>query len=171
MAIQPGDRLPQVDFFVTTPDGLDTRSTADVFGGRRVVLVGVPGAFTPTCDRNHLPGFVEHADAILATGVDAIAVTAVNDAFVLKAWAAKADPDGRISFLGDGNGTFARAIGLEADGSARGFGTRSQRYAMIVEDGVVTSLSLEEVRGAVGVSGAEAVLAALGAPAPRVPTP
>ena len=161
MAIQPGDRLPQVDFFVTTPDGLDTRSTADVFGGRRVVLVGVPGAFTPTCDRNHLPGFVEHADAILAKGIDAIAVTAVNDAFVLQAWAAKADPAGRITFLGDGNGTFARALGLEMDGSARGFGVRSQRYAMVVDDGVVTTLSLEEVPRAVQATGAEALLASL----------
>ena len=147
MAIQPGDRLPEAEFFVKTPDGLDTRSTADVFGGRRVVLVGVPGAFTPTCDRNHLPGFVEHAQAILARGVDAIAVTAVNDAFVLAAWAAKADPEGRITFLGDGNGSFARATGLDVDASARGFGLRSQRYAMIVDDGVVTSLSIEENRG------------------------
>ena len=163
MAIQPGDRLPEAEFFVKTPDGLDTRSTADVFGGRRVVLVGVPGAFTPTCDRNHLPGFVEHANAILARGVDAIAVTAVNDAFVLAAWAAKADPEGRITFLGDGNGSFARATGLDVDASARGFGLRSQRYAMIVDDGVVTSLSIEENRGEVGVSGAEAILAALGA--------
>ena len=163
MAIQPGDRLPQVDFFVTTPDGLETRSTADVFDGRRVVLVGVPGAFTPTCDRNHLPGFVDQADAILAKGIDAIAVTAVNDAFVLAAWAAKADPQGRITFLADGNGSFARATGLDVDASARGFGLRSQRYAMIVEDGVVTSLSVEENRGQVGVSGAEAVLAALAA--------
>ncbi|WP_237478446.1 peroxiredoxin [Lichenibacterium dinghuense] len=171
MAIQPGDRLPAVDFFVTTPDGLDTRSTDDVFKGRRVVLVGVPGAFTPTCDRNHLPGFVEHADAILARGIDAIAVTAVNDAFVLKAWAAKADPEGRITFLGDGNGTFARAIGLEADATARGFGLRSQRYSMLVEDGVVAALSLEEVRGQVGVSGAEAMLAALATPAPDVASP
>ena len=161
MAIQPGDRLPQVDFFVTTPDGLETRSTADVFDGRRVVLVGVPGAFTPTCDRNHLPGFVEHADAILAKGIDAIAVTAVNDAFVLKAWAAKADPGGRVTFLGDGNATFARALGLEMDGSARGFGVRSQRYAMVVDDGVVTTLSLEEVPRTVQATGAEALLASL----------
>jgi peroxiredoxin len=163
MAIQPGDRLPQVDFFVLTADGLDTLSTTDVFAGRRVVLVGVPGAFTPTCDRNHLPGFVEHAEAILAKGVDAIAVTAVNDAFVLKAWAERADPKGRITFLADGNGIFARATGLDADVSARGFGTRSQRYAMMVEDGVVKTLSLEVDRSQVGVSGAEAMLAALDA--------
>ena len=161
MPIQPGDRLPQVDFFVTTPDGLDTRSTDDVFKGRRVVLVGVPGAFTPTCDRDHLPGFVKHAGAILAKGVDAIAVTAVNDAFVLKTWAASADPEGRITFLGDGNAAFARAAGLDVDVSARGFGLRSQRYSMVVDDGVVTALSLEEGRGQVGVSGAEAMLEAL----------
>ena len=161
MAIQPGDRLPAVGFFVVTPDGLDTRSTDDVFRGRRVVLVGVPGAFTPTCDRDHLPGFVRHADAIFAKGVDAIAVTAVNDAFVLKAWAASADPEGRLTFLADGNAAFARAVGLEMDGSARGFGTRSQRYAMVVEDGVVTAVEVERVAREVGVSGAEALLAAL----------
>jgi peroxiredoxin len=161
MPIRPGDRLPHVDFFVATPDGLDTRSTADVFGGRRVALVGVPGAFTPTCDRNHLPGFVQHADAIRVKGIDAIAVTAVNDAFVLRAWAASADPEGRITFLADGNAAFARATGLDVDASARGFGLRSQRYSMIVRDGVVEALSLEEVRGEVGVSGAEAMLRAL----------
>ncbi len=163
MAIQIGDRLPQAEFFITTPDGLDTCSTDDVFKGRRVVLVGVPGAFTPTCDRNHLPGFVDRADEILARGIDAIAVTSVNDAFVLKAWAASADPRGRITFLADGNGSFARAIGLEMDGAARGFGLRSQRYAMIVEDGMVKSLSVEEASRNATVSGAEALLAALDA--------
>ena len=163
MAIQPGERLPEVDFFVTTPDGLDTLSTEAVFKGRRVVLVGVPGAFTPTCDRNHLPGFVAEADAVLASGIDAIAVTAVNDAFVLRAWAASADPEGRITFLGDGNGAFARAIGLTLDGSARGFGIRSQRYAMVVADGVVESLAVEDAPGQAEVSGVEAVLARLDA--------
>lgn len=161
MPIQPGERLPPVDFFVTTPDGLDTRSTAAVFEGRRVVLVGVPGAFTPTCDRNHLPGFVAQAEAILARGIDAIAVTAVNDAFVMRAWAAATDPLGRITFLGDGNGTFARAIGLDVDASAGGLGVRSQRYAMIVADGVVESLSVEESTREVAVSGVEGVLARL----------
>ncbi len=162
MAIQIGDRLPQSTFFVATADGLDSRSSDDVFKGRRVVLVGVPGAFTPTCDRNHLPGFVAQAAAIKAKGVDAIAVTAVNDAFVLKAWAAAADPEGRLEFLGDGNGDFARAIGLEMDGSARGFGTRSQRYCMTVDDGVVTALSVEETPGRADLSGADALLARLG---------
>lgn len=163
MAIQPGDRLPAATFFVATPDGLDTRSTDDVFAGRRVVLVGVPGAFTPTCDGSHLPGFVAQAPAIFARGVDAIAITAVNDAFVLRAWAASADPEGRLTFLADGNADFARATGLDMDGSARGFGTRSRRYAMIVEDGVVAALSLEELGRNVDVSGAEAVLAKLDA--------
>lgn len=163
MAIQPGERLPEVDFFVTTPDGLDTLSTEAVFKGRRVVLVGVPGAFTPTCDRNHLPGFVAEADAVLASGIDAIAVTAVNDAFVLRAWAASADPAGRITFLGDGNGTFARAIGLTFDASARGFGLRSKRYAMVVADGVVESIAVEDAPGQADVSGVRAVLARLAA--------
>ncbi len=165
MPIQPGDPLPEVDFFVTTADGLDTRSTGAIFAGRRVVLVGVPGAFTPTCDRNHLPGFVEKADEILARGVDAIAVTAVNDAFVLRAWAASADPEGRITFLADGNGTFARAIGLEMDGTARGFGTRSQRYAMVVTDGVVEHLAVEETPRQALASGADALLTILAVPA------
>ena len=163
MAIQPGERLPDVEFFVTTPDGLDTLSSEAVFKGRRVVLVGVPGAFTPTCDRNHLPGFVAEADAVLASGIDAIAVTAVNDAFVLRAWAASADPEGRITFLGDGNGAFARAIGLTLDGSARGFGIRSKRYAMVVADGVVESIAVEDAPGQADVSGVGAVLARLGA--------
>ncbi len=163
MAIQPGDRLPAATFFVVTPEGLDARSTDDVFAGRRVVLVGMPGAFTPTCDGSHLPGFVARAPAIFDRGVDAIAITAVNDAFVLKAWAASADPDGRLTFLADGNADFARAAGLDTDGSARGFGTRSRRYAMIVEDGVVAALSLEEMGRSVDVSGAEAVLAQLDA--------
>ena len=105
MAIQPGDTLPQATFFVTTPEGLDTRSTDDVFKGRRVVLVGVPGAFTPTCDRNHLPGFVAHAAAIKSKGIDAIVVTAVNDAFVLKAWAAASDAEGRIDSWATGTPT------------------------------------------------------------------
>ena len=118
MAVQPGDRLPQATFFVATPDGIEPRSTDDVFKGRRLVLVGVPGAFTPTCDRDHVPGFVKQAEAIKAKGIDAIAVTAVNDAFVLKAWAAAADPEGRVTFLSDGNAEFARAIGLDLDGSA-----------------------------------------------------
>ena len=164
MAIQPGDRLPAA-FFIATPDGLETRSTDDVFAGRRVVLVGVPGAFTPTCDGSHLPGFVAQAPAILAKGVDAIAVTAVNDAFVLKAWAASADPEGRLAFLADGNADFARAVGLDMDGMARGFGTHSRRYATIVEDGIVAALSLEDEARNVDVSGAEVILAKLDAPA------
>jgi peroxiredoxin len=161
MTIQPGDRLPQATFFVSTSEGLDTRSTDDVFKGRRVVLVGVPGAFTPTCDRNHLPGFVARAAAIKAKGIDAIAVTAVNDAFVLKAWAASTAAEGIIEFLGDGNGDFVRAIGLAMDGSAKGFGLRSQRYSMIVDDGVVTALAVEEAPGRADLSGAEALLASL----------
>ena len=167
MAIAPGDRLPQVTFFVTTPDGLDARTTEQVFAGRRVVLVGVPGAFTPTCDRNHLPGFVREAAAIKSKGIDAIAVTAVNDAFVLKAWGASVDPEGRIEFLSDGSAEFARAIGLSMDGSARGFGTRSQRYSMIVEDGTLVWLAVEESPGTVDLSGAEALLARLDAVPPR----
>ena len=164
MAIQIGDRLPQATFYVTTPDGMDARTSDDVFKGRKVVLVAVPGAFTPTCDRNHLPGFVKHAQAIKAKGIDAIAVTSVNDAFVLKAWAKASDPEGRIEFLSDGNADFAKAIGLSMDGSGRGFGTRSQRYAMIVDDGVVRALAVEDSPGNADVSGADALLARLDQP-------
>ena len=161
MAIQPGERLPQATFFVTTADGLDTRSTDDVFKGRRVVLVGVPGAFTPTCDKNHLPGYLKRADELKAKGVDAIVVTGVNDVFVMQAWARSTGGEGAIEFLADGSGLFAKAVGLDIDLTARGLGVRSQRYAMLVDNGVVRSLAVEDSPGKADVSGAEAMLASL----------
>ncbi|MEH3119295.1 MAG: peroxiredoxin [Methylorubrum populi] len=160
MTIQVGDHLPQVTFRVSGPDGPQAKTTDDVFKGRRVVLIGVPGAFTPACHRNHLPGYVAKRDEILARGVDAIAVTSVNDIFVLNAWQQQSGAEG-IEFLADGNAEFAKAVGLDMDGSGFGLGPRSQRYAMLVEDGVVRLLNVEDTPSKAEVSGAEALLKAL----------
>ncbi|BAU91488.1 ahpC/TSA family protein [Methylorubrum populi] len=160
MTIQVGDHLPQATFRVSGPEGPQAKTTDDVFKGRRVVLVGVPGAFTPACHRNHLPGFVAKREEILARGVDAIAVTSVNDIFVLNAWQQQSGAEG-IEFLADGNAEFAKAIGLEMDGSGFGLGPRSQRYAMLVDDGVVRILNVEDTPSKAEVSGAEALLKVL----------
>jgi len=160
MTIQVGDHLPQATFRVNGPDGPQAKTTDDVFKGRRVVLVGVPGAFTPACHRNHLPGFVAKREEILARGIDAIAVTSVNDIFVLNAWQQQSGAEG-IEFLADGNAEFSKAIGLEMDGSGFGLGPRSQRYAMLVDDGVVRILSVEDTPSKAEVSGAEALLKVL----------
>ena len=156
MTIQVGDHLPQATFRVNGPDGPQAKTTDDVFKGRRVVLVGVPGAFTPACHRNHLPGFVAKREEILARGIDAIAVTSVNDIFVLNAWQQQSGAEG-IEFLADGNAEFAKAIGLTMDGSGFGMGTRSQRYSMLVNDGVVEQLNVE-APGEFKVSSAEHLL-------------
>jgi peroxiredoxin len=160
MTISVGDRLPDFTFRVATPDGPVEKSTAEIFGGRKVVLFAVPGAFTPTCSNNHLPGYLENEAAIREKGVDEIAVIAVNDHHVMRAWAKASGGEGRILFIADGSGLFTKAIGLENDLVAAGLGIRSKRYAMIVEDGVVTSLGIEDAPG-VNVSGAPAVLAKL----------
>ena len=160
MTIQVGDHLPQATFRVSGPEGPQAKTTDDVFKGRRVVLVGVPGAFTPACHRNHLPGFVAKREEILARGVDAIAVTSVNDIFVLNAWQQQSGAEG-IEFLADGNAEFAKAVGLEMDGSGFGLGPRSQRYAMLVDDGVVRILNVEDTPSKAEVSGAEALLKVL----------
>lgn len=157
MSIQVGDHLPQITFRVNGPEGPQAKTTDDLFKGRRVVLVGVPGAFTPACHRNHLPGFVANQDAIRARGVDAIAVTSVNDVFVLNAWQ-EASGAKNLEFLADGNAEFAKAIGLDLDGTGFGLGPRSQRYAMLVEDGVVRVLNVEDSPSKAEVSGAEALL-------------
>ena len=161
MTIQVGDRLPQSTFRVMTPDGPAAKTTDDVFKGRKVVLFAVPGAFTPTCHRNHLPGFLSNAAAIKGKGVDAIAVTGVNDIFVMDAWTKAAGVTNEIEVLADGNGDFAKALGLTMDGSGHGLGTRSQRYAMVVEDGIVKSLAVEDAPSKADASGAEALLKAL----------
>lgn len=142
MTIKVGDRLPSATFSKVTPDGPEPVQSEDFFAGRKVALFAVPGAFTPTCSARHLPGYVEGAEALKAKGVDEIACTAVNDPFVLGAWSKAGEADG-ITMLSDGNGTFARAIGLDMDGSKFGMGTRSQRYSMVVNDGVVEQLNVE----------------------------
>ena len=157
MTIKPGDRLPAINFTVTTAEGPQTMSTDVIFAGRKVVLFGLPGAFTPTCSMNHLPGFLLAHDDIKAQGVDTIACTAVNDIFVMKAWGKATESEGKIMMLADGNGEFAKATGLELDLTAAGLGHRSKRYSMIVEDGVVKTLNIETERG-VDVSGAETIM-------------
>lgn len=161
MPIQVGDSLPDATFRVMTKDGPAERRTADIFKGKRVVLFAVPGAYTPTCHRNHLPGFLAQREAFLAKGIDAIAVTAVNDVFVMDAWAQSTGGAGKIEFLSDGNGDFAKALDLTLDATAFGLGVRSKRYAMLVEDGVVRRLNVEDVASKADVSGADALLAAL----------
>lgn len=159
MAIQEGDRLPEATLHVMQ-DGRPTAvTTGDLFGGKKVVLFAVPGAFTPTCSQAHLPGYVANADEIKAKGVDRIVCVAVNDAFVMDAWGADRNAE-ELVMAGDGNGEFTAAIGLEMDGRGFGLGTRSERYAMIVDDGVVTKLAVE-APGAFEVSKAEAILEAL----------
>jgi peroxiredoxin len=160
MTIKVGDRLPEASFVTPTPDGPKPVTTAEVFGGKTVALFAVPGAFTPTCSARHLPGYVDNAAALKAKGVDTIACVAVNDAFVMKAWAAATPGAEGIIFLADGNADFTRKLGLELDASKFGMGVRSQRYSMLVVDGVVKQLNVEE-GGAFEVSSAEYLLGQL----------
>ena len=157
MTIAIGDRLPDVKFNHVGPDGPAQLSTDDIFKGKKVVVFGVPGAFTPTCHANHLPGFLENYEVIKAKGIDDIAVVAVNDMWVMKAWAESTGAKDKILFLSDGNADFAKATGLDADFSAVGFGIRLKRFSMIVEDGMVKTLNVETERG-VNVSGASTIL-------------
>ena len=161
MSIKVGDVIPDATFHVMTADGPAPRTTEQIFPGRKVVLIAVPGAFTPTCSMNHLPGFVDNAEAIKAKGVDEILVTGVNDVFVMGAWAKATGGEGRVTFLADGSAAFAQAIGLTLDLTERGLGLRSQRYAMIVDDGQVKSLAIEASPGEADESSAENVLKAL----------
>ena len=156
MTIQEGDRLPEATLHVMGDAGPSAVSTADLFSEKRVVVFAVPGAFTPTCSQAHLPGFVAHAGQMKETGVDSVVCIAVNDAFVMDAWGKSAGAD-ELTMVADGNGDFTKAIGLEMDGSGFGLGTRSQRYAMIVDDGIVAKLAVE-APGAFEVSRAEAIL-------------
>ena len=160
MAIKVGDRLPQATFMTPTPEGPAPITTDEVFKGKRVALFAVPGAFTPTCSAKHLPGFKEKAADLRAKGVDAIACISVNDVFVMKAWGENQGVGDDIIMLADGNGAFTRDLGLEMDGSKFGMGTRSQRYSMIVNDGVVEKLNLEE-GGEFRVSSADYMMAQL----------
>jgi peroxiredoxin len=160
MSIQAGEKMPSGALGVMTDAGPGGVSTDDLFSGKKVVLVSVPGAFTPTCSMNHLPGFVGHADEILAKGVDTIACMAVNDIFVMDAWGKDQGVGDKVLMLADGNGEYAQALGLELDGSAFGMGTRGQRFALIVDDGVATHVAVE-APGQFEVSKAEAILEAL----------
>ena len=158
--IKVGDRIPNVTVTAASADGPEAMETDGIFKGKKVVLFAVPGAFTPTCSARHLPGFIEHTEDFKAKGVDTVACIAVNDAFVMGAWAKDQEAEGKILMLADGSGDFARAMGLELDLVARGLGVRSQRYALIAEDGIVTFLGVEE-GSAFEASKAETVLAAL----------
>jgi glutaredoxin/glutathione-dependent peroxiredoxin len=160
MPIKEGDKLPDVKMNELTGGKPGAVSLAEISKGKRIVVFAVPGAFTPTCSMKHLPGFVEQSAAIHAKGVDEIVCISVNDAFVMDAWGAQQGAAGKVRMLADGNGAFARAIGLTMDGSGFGMGERSQRYAMIVRDGTVEAL-LVEPAGGLNVSSAESVLAKL----------
>jgi peroxiredoxin len=161
MTIKIGDHLPAATFRVITSDGARPVTTGEFFDGKKIVLFGLPGAFTPTCHKNHLPGFLANEAAIKAKGVDAIAMTSVNDPHVLTAWAKASGAEGRVTFLSDGNAEFARAAGLDFDGSPNGMGIRSKRYAMLVEGGVVKILNIEDSPGKADISSAENLLAQL----------
>ena len=157
MAVQVGDKLPEATFSAASADGPKPMTTHDVFAGKRVALFAVPGAFTPTCSARHLPGFKDKGAELKAKGIDAIACVSVNDAFVMQAWAKNQDVGEDILMLGDGSAAFSKAIGLDADFSKFGMGLRSQRYAMVVNDGVVEKLWVEQP-GAFEVSSAEYML-------------
>ena len=159
MTVKVGDKVPSATMKMMGEKGPQDISTADLFGGKKVVLFAVPGAFTPTCSAAHLPGFVVNADKIKAKGVDAIVCVSVNDAFVMAAWAKDKNAE-EITMVGDGNGDFAEAMGLVLDGSGFGLGKRSQRYALIAEDGVITALNVEQ-GPAFELSSAEKILEAL----------
>jgi len=161
MTIDVGDKIPAVTLKQLTPEGVKEFTTDEIFGGKRVVLIAVPGAFTPACSQRHLPGYVDKAEDIKAKGVDEIACVAVNDAFVMGAWGRDQRAEGKVRMLADGSGDFARALGLELDLTKGGLGVRSKRYSMLVDDGVVKSLNIEQQPGQVDVSGAEAMLKAL----------
>jgi glutaredoxin/glutathione-dependent peroxiredoxin len=157
MTIAIGDRIPDTGFVQMTAEGPNGVTSAEFFKGKRVALFSVPGAFTPTCSAKHLPGFVEKEAALKAKGIDEVACTAVNDAFVMGAWGKANGVDGKVTMLADGNGDFVKAVGLEMDGSKFGMGPRGQRFAMVVNDGVVEQLHVE-APGEFRVSAAEYVL-------------
>ena len=160
MTIKVGDTIPSMKLMQATAEGPKEISTDDIFKGKKVVLFAVPGAFTPTCSARHLPGFVQNIDALHAKGVDTVACISVNDAFVMGAWGKDQGTEGKVTMLADGSAAFAKALGLELDLMGRGMGVRSQRYALVAEDGKVTHLGVEQP-GGFEVSNAEAVLGAL----------
>jgi glutaredoxin/glutathione-dependent peroxiredoxin len=160
MAIKVGDKMPAGTLTVVTKDGPQKVSADEFFGNKKVVLFSVPGAFTPTCDAKHLPGFVEKAGDLKGKGVDTIACLAVNDAFVMKAWGKAQSVEGKVEMLADGNAEYTKALGLEFDGSGFGMGTRGQRFALVVDNGVVKQVNVE-AKGEFKVSSADHVLTQL----------
>jgi len=160
MTIKAGDQMPSGAFKTMTADGLRDVSTDALFTGKTVVLFSVPGAFTPTCDAKHLPGFVQHAEAMKAKGVDTIACMAVNDVFVMNAWGKASNVGDKVMMLADGNGDYSRALGLELDARGFGMGVRGKRFAIIVRDGVASQVNVEE-GGEFKVSAADHVLGQL----------
>ncbi|MCE2491878.1 MAG: peroxiredoxin [Alphaproteobacteria bacterium] len=157
MAVHVGDSIPDVTLAVMGESGPEQVSTGDLFSGKKVVAFALPGAFTPTCSAQHLPGFVDSADAIKAKGVDSIICLSVNDVFVMDAWGKDQNVSDKVAMVADGSGVLAKALGLELDLTERGLGVRSRRYSMVVDDGVVSVLNLEE-GGAYEVSSAEKIL-------------
>ena len=160
MTIQAGDKMPEGSFGVMTDNGPGAISTDELFAGKKVVLISVPGAFTPTCSMQHLPGFVEQAEALKAEGIDTIACTAVNDVFVMDAWGKDRGVGDSVMMLADGNGDYVRALGLEMDGTGFGMGMRGQRFAIVVEDGTATHVAVEAA-GQFEVSKVEAIMQAI----------
>lgn len=160
MTIKVGDSIPSAKLMMATAEGPKEVTTEELFGGKTVVLFGVPGAFTPTCSAKHLPGFVTHIAAIKGKGVDTVACMAVNDVFVMGAWGKDQGVGENVAMLADGSAAFTKAMGLEFDLTARGLGVRAQRFALVAKNGVVTHVAVE-APGAFEVSSAEAVLAAL----------
>ncbi len=158
MTIKVGEKLPEANFKIMTADGPAAVSTDEYFGGVKVALFAVPGAFTPTCHAKHLPGFVDNVEKFKAKGIDKIACISVNDVFVMDAWAKAGGASDGIDFLADGSADFTKAVDLVLDGSALGMGIRSVRYSMLVDDGIVKSLNVEDVPGSAEASGAEALL-------------
>lgn len=161
MTIASGETIPSMTIMESTADGPAKISTDELFGGKKVVLFGLPGAFTPTCSMNHVPGYVENRDALIGKGVDEIAVVSVNDHFVMGAWAKSTNAAGKIRFLCDWDAAFVKALGLDKDLSAGGLGVRSTRFSMLVEDGAVKFVNVEDNPGQATVSSAAAMLEAL----------
>ena len=161
MTIKVGDKVPSATLRYLSPEGPKEITTDELFGGKKVALFAVPGAFTPACSQRHLPGYVDKAAELKAKGVDQIACVAVNDAFVMNAWGKSQNVGDKVMMLADGSGDFAKAVGLTLDMGARGLGLRSQRYSMLVDNGVVKSLNIETQPGAVEASSADAMLKAL----------
>ncbi len=161
MTIKVGDKLPEAQFRVMTTDGVQVKTTDDIFKGKKVALFAVPGAYTGTCHKMHLPSIFQNAKALKNKGINTIAIVGVNDAFVMNAWKRDTDQRDEAVFLADGNAEFTKAIGMELDASGLGLGIRSQRYSMLVENGVVKKLNVEPMPGKVEVSGGDTLLAQL----------